>query len=149
QPELRVISIENSGQGAARNDGFRHASGDYVYFFDDVDVVDAQLVSALSVVVGECGGLDVILFLGLCFLEPGIPSDQYEEYARDFEVSHASGEHVLDRIGRANSYAGAPSPCMYIVKREFWSNRGFRFKQMLYEDVELFPTLLLAATDVS
>lgn len=146
---LIVITTENRGAGPARNEGFKHASGDYIYFFDADDLMDLQLVSALSAVVEEGDGPDVILFSGQCFLEPGIPSNQYEEYIRGFEVDHASGEYVLDRIGRSNNYAGAPSPCMYMVKHEFWSKGGFRFKQMFYEDVELFPSLLLAATDVS
>ncbi len=41
---FRVVSIENSGAGAARNIGLDHASGQYIYFMDADDQINPNLL---------------------------------------------------------------------------------------------------------
>lgn len=44
---VRVISQGNQGAGAARNEGMRHAGGDYVIFFDADDIARRQMLEEL------------------------------------------------------------------------------------------------------
>lgn len=43
-PRLMVVSQPNSGAGAARNNGFRHASGEYVSWLDSDDLFERDML---------------------------------------------------------------------------------------------------------
>lgn len=45
---IHVIHQENKGVSAARNNGIRHASGDWIYFLDGDDLIEESLVSTIN-----------------------------------------------------------------------------------------------------
>ena len=54
-PRVRVVHIENRGLGAARNEGIRHANGEYLGFCDADDAMPAKALEALLGLARETG----------------------------------------------------------------------------------------------
>lgn len=59
--KMKVLRRENKGQGPARNEGFRHATGDYVWFVDADDLVRPGAAAYLADSI-ERVGAEQILF---------------------------------------------------------------------------------------
>lgn len=59
---LRVISQTNKGPGAARNLGLQHATGEWVYFIDSDDYIDARLFTKL--LATSCYDHEVDIIIG-------------------------------------------------------------------------------------
>ena len=58
---LKIVHQENKGQGPARNEGFRHATGDYVWFVDADDLVRPGAAAYLAEAI-ERAGAEQLLF---------------------------------------------------------------------------------------
>ncbi len=54
----KIISQKNSGVSAARNNGLKHAKGDYILFLDSDDLLDSSFLNNLS----QFKGKDDIIF---------------------------------------------------------------------------------------
>ena len=65
---FKLIRKENGGQSSARNLGIEVASGEYVYFLDADDYIDAQMLEKLYQRASE-GALDIIYFNTNLFFE--------------------------------------------------------------------------------
>lgn len=144
---LQIISTDNRGQGPARNKGFQNATGEYVYFFDADDLMDRKLISAVQSIIIARSNPELVLFSGKCLLESGVASDKFELYKRGFELDNVTGAEALARMIHVGS---EPEPLtgMYVTSTRFWRQRKLYFKSIFHEDVELFPSLLLAANRV-
>ena len=58
---IRVLSQENQGNSAARNNAFKEAKGRYVYFMDSDDVIEGETLEA-CLVKCEAHQLDFVFF---------------------------------------------------------------------------------------
>ena len=59
---VSVIRQENSGAGAARNNGLRHAKGDFLFFIDADDFLSKGCLSTVFHEIQQDGTLDVLVF---------------------------------------------------------------------------------------
>lgn len=143
---IKVVKTSNQGLGPARNEGARHATGDYLYFFDSDDVMDTRLVECVGQFVGGNAAPDVILFSGEPFDGTHKLPDRHEDYLRGYEMSSGTGEEALVEMVHVNRIM--PTAYMYVVRRTFWEYSGFRFQRIIHEDEALFPELLLTAKSV-
>jgi glycosyltransferase involved in cell wall biosynthesis len=57
---VRVVEIAHGGAGAARNAGFDHSSGEFVWFVDSDDAIDCEAVRLLD--RAQCRNVDVIVW---------------------------------------------------------------------------------------
>ena len=129
-PGISVFSQENSGPGAARNVGIRAAKGDYIWFVDADDWLEAGSTEWVSGFV------------------KAHPSDYISICARN--TDSGSLRNVL-REGAGPkevflSLKWLDCDTMYIWRREFLLGNGLFFKERLFfEDSEMIPRALYLA----
>ena len=93
---IRFFSQKNSGQGAARNLGIKHATGEYILFLDSDDFLLPQSINKILAIVKHVS-CDVINFL----MEVELPTGNVKEsylYHYDYDKIY-SGKELLLRTG--------------------------------------------------
>lgn len=135
---VRYFSHENKGQGPVRNRGAELARGDYVYFFDADDLLDASFVERMQRLIVRDDAPDLIMFSGRPFVQAGFSPPISFDYERKFEVLEIDGEQALIRLHHAHClYAQV---CLYLVRRQYWLHTGLQFPANYHQDEDvLFP----------
>ncbi len=59
-PDVRYVRQENAGPAAARNNGIKHATGDWIYFLDSDDTLTETALACVAQVGSDHPKLDVI-----------------------------------------------------------------------------------------
>lgn len=144
-PELKVVITKNQGLGPARNEGLRHASGEYVYFFDSDDVLDRKFVATIDRVVKASDGADLILFSGESFQDDD-DSVERRDLMRPFTAHGLNGDEAVAHLVRAGS--PITTAWLYVSKRNLWIENELSFKPIIHEDDEMFLRVLLVSRAV-
>lgn len=147
RPELTVISTENKGPGPARNEGLRHATGDYVYQFDSDDLLDKRLLTTIVSAINARPAVELVLFSGneFCHDDPTVLSPG--NFVRSFSAADLSGDEVVARLATAGDVV--PVTWLYVSKRSLWVDKQLSFKTLTnHEDNEIYLKLLLSAKSV-
>lgn len=125
---IRFFSQKNSGQGAARNLGIKHATGEYILFLDSDDFLLPQSINKILAIVKHVS-CDVINFL----MEVELPTGNVKEsylYHYDYDKIY-SGKELLLRTG-----INIGSACSSLYKRSFILQNNIFFPvDMKHEDV--------------
>jgi capsular polysaccharide biosythesis protein cpsI len=125
---IRFFSQKNSGQGAARNLGIKHATGEYILFLDSDDFLLPQSINKILAIVKHVS-CDVINFL----MEVELPTGNVKEsylYHYDYDKIY-SGKELLLRTG-----INIGSACSSLYKRSFILRNNIFFPvDMKHEDV--------------
>lgn len=141
---VKVIHKKNGGLSSARNVGIGHAEGDYIFFLDSDDYIDIHTCQKLREYLSFYQNIDVISI-------DGYEIQGYEKtHMRSIPLSAVSctnGEHyLLLRYQQKNMNVEA---CLYVFRRKFLNENGFRFVEgILHEDVEFTHRVLLEAEKV-
>ncbi|GAB2629941.1 glycosyltransferase family 2 protein [Kribbella swartbergensis] len=136
-PRFRLIQQENAGPGPARDTGIREASGEYLAFVDGDDLVSrhgfAALIRTLDRTGSDFAGGGARRFNNSFGVRPSWLHRQ--PYARVRHATHVSEfpDLVLDRMLWNKVY-----------RRSFWTEYGYRFPAIRYED---YPVALKAHLD--
>jgi hypothetical protein len=141
--KLRVVRVVNGGQGRARNLALSMASGDYVYYFDADDLLDAGFVAAMQATLAGRPEIDIVYFSGSSFVDAGCTADFLPTYRRGFEREFASGIEATGALLQHGSCFA--SPCLYLSRRTLWSEGALAFRPIVHEDEELITRLTCAA----
>ena len=83
---IRVCATENRGAGAARNEGLKHARGEYLAFLDADDFFEPDMLDK-AWNAAKTSGLDLIVF----------PGDNYDEETRAFTPLQNCQQRLLPR----------------------------------------------------
>lgn len=135
-PELiRVITIENSGVGQARNVGIDASHGEYLLFVDSDDYLMPGAVDSLAALCD--GSFDICLFDSVTVNESG--SILRQLHAVDREIG---GCFTLESYPEL--MFTAPAPWGKLYRRELFTDTGIRFPgRVWFEDlrttVKLYP----------
>lgn len=144
---ITLLSTTNRGPGPARNEGLRRATGDYVYFFDGDDLLDATFLATITSTVQEANEPDIVLFSGVSFQDKDMPGKHSRNLMRPFAARDLGGNEAIARLVDA----GTPIPMVWLLvsKRCLWVDNAISFKAVLHEDDEVFLRLVLAAARVT
>ena len=142
-PGVRIFHTSNQGQGSARNLGLEHASGDYVYFFDADDLLDAGFVAAMQARLQQRPDIDIIYFSGASFLDEGFSSSYLPGYDRKIDMEYRSGIIATGVMLSRDAYFA--SPCLYLSKTSLWREHRLKFLPIVHEDEELIMRLSCSA----
>ncbi|WP_161494504.1 glycosyltransferase family 2 protein [Marinobacter salexigens] len=138
----QVVSIDNAGQGNARNLGVSLASSGYVYFFDSDDLLTKNFVSSIKKQIRDNQKPDIILFSGEAFNDSEYQGSRWVNYSRGFSGVFTNR---TDFLSQADSHKALfCSPCLYVSKKFLWGPKGLEFGPNFLEDEALFFPLLFA-----
>ena len=142
-PRVRVVtSPVNVGLGRARNLGFEHASGEYVWFLDSDDWLAAGALAAVARRLGETDA--EVLIVG------------WDRVHWNGRVDTGSAKRTMAtapltfEVGQWPTALGVLHVAWNkVVRREFLAGLGFAFETGWYEDVSFTYPILLAAKRIS
>ena len=142
-PQIKVIHQPNAGQGAARNTGLDHATGEYIFFVDSDDFIAENCLKQL-VNIAKANSLDVLTFNIQQVVDDKTVSALPMTNKPLNEVNVVSGIDYLQTNGwLANVW-------WYIAKRSFIEDRHLRFPVgHMLEDISFTLELLLSANRIA
>jgi glycosyltransferase involved in cell wall biosynthesis len=140
---IKFFSINNSGQGKARNIGINNSLGEYIYFLDSDDFIEAQTIDIL---VKSIHNNHICVYNAISFIhESGkIVSSKY------FEINH---DDLINEIKKGNHIkylAGCISPCLKLYSAEFIKKHTIYFPEGIFgEDVEFWLRCITNTTQIN
>ena len=141
QDKIRLITTPNQGLGMARNTGLAAATCEYIYFFDSDDLLEPFALEFLRKKIQASDYPDMILFSGRNMIEKGFSTEFSPDYDRPIEVENISAGQLLPMLTVKRQPSA--SACLYITRRDLWTNNHLQFKSIISEDEEIFLRLLL------
>lgn len=139
---IKIISVENGGQGKARNIGLQHSTSDWILFLDADDYYDNNSVEYL-VELAERYGSDLVV----------TPLRVVRDHIQGGNASSIKNEKILnlnkDRLIEEMYYGrllGA-TPCGKLYKREILEK--WPFPDQLFEDLAIAYKHLMSAKKVA
>lgn len=144
-PRIRVVHLErNGGLGEARNTGFEHARGEYVWFVDSDDrIADGSLPVIADRLV--CDRPDV-LFLDYARV---FPSGSVQPSPRAHLLRDPPPPDVFDLRTRPSALELMMTAWNKVIRRDFLAGLGLRFGRGLYEDLPVSYPILVAAERIA
>lgn len=142
---IKLIEIENKGQGIARNIGVKEAKSEYLYFFDSDDLLVNDFIEQLKKRLIINHQPDLYFFSGRSFLDSKLSKTTFNpNYVRSFEGKYDSQQVFLKKLLKEPELSC--SPCLYVSRRSLWYDNKLLFNSFYHEDEELFYPLLFKAS---
>jgi GT2 family glycosyltransferase len=144
---VRIVHTSNQGLGPARNEGLKHASGDFVYFMDSDDFILPHFVTTIGAIIRKNPSVDLIFHSGEIFFDPDYPAAGRADARRDEFRRRVGGLYPSGLDAAAALLATrlfSPSACLYVSRRSLW-NTELRFKPIVHEDDDVITRLCAQA----
>lgn len=138
--KIKLINEENKGLSAARNNGVKNASGDYLIFVDSDDYIDKNLLLTLSKINGNYDLIKIQY--------QKVYDDRNEKVIDDIILNkeYKSRDYFMDNLKTCKPFEMA---WIYIYKKSFYLENNFSFKEGLYhEDFGLIPLIILKSNNI-
>ncbi|MDO5539784.1 MAG: glycosyltransferase [Eubacteriales bacterium] len=146
---IAIYVQENRGQSAARNEGIRHANGEYLYFMDSDDILETNALELLYSKVKK-NELDVIFFDGSSFSGPDKSNEVEGTYKKYYQREYTypeicRGEELLCSFVQHGEYR--VSPCLQMTKRSYFMDRNLFFYEGIYHEDNIYTFCCMLNTD--
>jgi len=146
---LNVISLEqNAGLSISRNTGLKHASGEFIYFFDSDDILNTDCLE-LCYKKSVAENLDFLFFDGISFYHDGVMTSFSRSYERTQHLIDRvyTGKDILVELNKHNGYSS--SVCLSFIRLEYLKTIDLEFYPGIwYEDLLFTIILYLSAQRV-
>lgn len=142
EKKIKLISQKNEGLCKARNTGIKQASGDYLWFIDSDDYINAN---DLKIITALETNPDMLFFNYKTVLEDGF-SEVRSLKMRDNWIENKSfkGDVFHSKFSRGSAYVWA-----YLIRTDFIRNNELTFySNIRYEDIEFTTKALFLAKKV-
>ncbi|MBQ6502923.1 MAG: glycosyltransferase family 2 protein [Flexilinea sp.] len=140
---INFISQKNKGQSAARNNGLRTATGEYIAFIDGDDFWDHDMLEYLIALLKEDDSQ-----ISVCGVRHiGFPDVEDPEINDGQRKSYSGIEAAKHTLLGANGFSG--SACHALFQRDPIMNDEFFLEGHIFEDLEYMVRLMLKADKVS
>ena len=137
--KIKILDQKNQGQSIARNNGVKHAEGQYIMFVDSDDyVVENSLNGILNKIVDndlDLAGFEYRILEGNKLEDRNNSNTVYETHL-------TPGKFITNGLSMLPAW-------FVIIRRDVMLKNEFKFKQGIYhEDLELLPRVIFACTNL-
>lgn len=133
---IKVVHQDNAGPSGARNRGLDEATGEYITFVDADDIIHPDYVEVMYALCAESGADMVACGMTRQFDSLGLRNEGYITLDAIGYVTDVLYQRLSDNSVSAK-----------LFHRDLW--HGIRFRDMRYEDLEVFPRVCLNARAVA
>ncbi len=127
----KVIALsKNGGQSRARNEGFKYASGDFIYYMDSDDILPIDAITLMVVQMDE----DTDLVIGDCITK-GVDNVKLYSLKFDNNINLYNHYHIEESFadGKWNS-----APWAKLIRKEFLKSNNIDFFEGIVMEDELW-----------
>ena len=131
---IKYFKKKNGGLYSARNEGIKHASGEYLMFVDSDDTLEKNAIDKLIDYINK-NSFDILVY-------------QMNSIRSDIKTKIDSfNKNITNPISRY--LVGNPSACNKLIKRSLLTDNKLEFINVLYyEDLMFMPTLVNYTKDI-
>lgn len=142
---ITVVDQSNRGCAGARNAGIALATGEYLYFLDSDDFIDASTLAELYERASR-HELDVLYFAAATFFEDAAMEAEYADFSSYYQRSGEydgvmPGTRLLADMYENNDYK--PSACLQMIRSEYFRSAGLGFYEGILHEDNLFSFLCI------
>lgn len=134
---IKYYTKENEGIAKTRNFGIDKANGEYIFFVDSDDYIDKETIKKLKPYIDE--DIDMIKFK----LQRIDKNNNILEKVDGPIFTKISGEEAFNKLYSEDVLLD--SPCVYVIKRNLFTQNNFKFNRTYHEDFGLIPLIILKA----
>lgn len=134
---MKYYTKENEGIAKTRNFGIDKANGEYIFFVDSDDYIDKETIKMLKPYIDN--DIDIIKFK----LQRIDKKNNILEKVDGPVFGEISGEEAFNMLYSEDVLLD--SPCVYVIKRNMFTQNNFKFNRTYHEDFGLIPLIILKA----
>ncbi|CAI1561110.1 Chondroitin polymerase [Serratia ficaria] len=145
---VKIVHTTNHGLGEARNEGSRHVTGEFTYYFDSDDIAVPTLLEEFMLAYQRNSELDIFCFSADSFFDTPTNANQpLPFYTRKMDKDFPDGVAAFNTLSAYGSFY--PNAWMYVFRSRLLSENGLTFKPIIHEDEEFTPRLFFKAGKVA
>lgn len=134
---MKYYTKKNEGIAKTRNFGIDKANGEYIFFVDSDDYIDKETIKMLKPYIDN--DIDIIKFK----LQRIDKNNNILEKVDGPVFEETSGEEAFNMLYSEDVLLD--SPCVYVIKRNMFTQNNFKFNRTYHEDFGLIPLIILKA----